>query len=151
MIKVIVMLFVVAFASPMFAYAAHPDGRFESADCNVLSGWACDPAYPNAGVTVLVSDSVMAYTSNTFTGGSRPDAAGICGGGTNYQWQWTMSTPLEYKNGWSHTLYAQGADIWGKVTTLMNVDGGYGKTISGCCPAPSTWDGFSCVAPPPSQ
>lgn len=104
------------FVFPAFAQAADPIGWLDSANCTNISGWACDPDYGSANISVDLYNGpiVPPDYSNVLTrisaGTYRSDLTGVCGGGYGDH-AYIFPTPTSLKDGNSHDIYAFGIDI----------------------------------------
>ena len=125
-----------------------PEGYFDGADCNSLSGWAYDPDSPGTSIYVDVykdgpagsGTGVGRYLANV----SRPDVNAALGVGGNYGY--SIATPNSLKDGAAHSLYIYGIDTAGGPNTLLTNSP---KTISGCSPPPPTGTIYVSSSPNP--
>lgn len=94
-----------------------PKGFFDSADCNHISGWACDGDKYSQPLTVnfiVAGVKPNGTTINTIipqqvAGRNRADLASACGGNTNHFFD--FPTPTELKNDNKYSVTARVNDI----------------------------------------
>jgi hypothetical protein len=85
-----------------------PIGVLDSADCNQITGWTCDPDNFATSLTIhLYADG--AYVTQFAANGSRPDIAAQCGGTTAHGF--SIPTPASLKTGTPRLLYPYAINI----------------------------------------
>ena len=103
-------------ASTMAAVAnADPKGYFDTATCDVFTGWTCDASDYAQSLTVHFYEDGLAGSGGTFIGATtantkREAAVGnLCGGNSTHGFSYTI--PASLKDGKQHTIYAYAINI----------------------------------------
>ncbi len=113
-----------------------PTGLFETANCNQVSGWACDPSNPSAQLIVLFKDSTGTPVFKALANIAREAAvAQQCGGNANHGFSWNV--PNFLKTGTQQSLSAYGVTSTGSQFQLN----GNPKSIT-CSLTPGCSDGI---------
>ncbi|GEM_PF-5882252 len=140
----VALLFTISFFSgflalPGVAFAANYIGGFEAADCNYLSGWACDTTSSGTQISVDVynggTNTRIAPPSPVQTSIARIDLNAAptyyCGTSANNKYGYSIPTPSALKTGSPVTVKIKFSATGGD----MNWGGGSGRSIT-CASGP---------------
>ncbi len=124
--------------------AANPIGSLDSADCNTISGWACDADSYATPMPVNLLDG-QNYIGQYTAGDRIPSLALACGGNSYHAFN--IATPNSLKDNTTHYLNVVAVNQGGGVSQLLP---GSPKSIN-CMPSSTTTLSVSCTTDSPTS